>query len=103
MHRGNRGRGNLAPYRKGEVKKMEKCMICEREVEPEEWKANHTGVNFIGALIKIQGHAVCIGNVKKRIIIPNRDRLKEVRQGMAQMGRILMDAELREAPTRGRA
>jgi hypothetical protein len=78
-------------------------MICEREVEPEEWGKNHTGVNFIGALIKIQGHAVCIGNVKKRIVIPNREALKEVSLGLARIGQILMEAELREEPTQGRA
>jgi hypothetical protein len=81
----------------------EKCMICEREIEPEEWKANHAGVNFIGAPIKIQGHAVCIGNVKKKIVIPNRDRFEEVRQVMERMGQILMKADLREAPAQGRA
>ena len=82
---------------------MEKCMICEREVEPEEWRINHTGVNVVGAFIKIQGHAVCIGNVKKKIVIPNRDRLKEFRQEVERMGNILMEAELREAPAWGKA
>lgn len=82
---------------------MEKCMICEREVEPEEWRVNHTGVNVVGAAIKIKGHAICIGNVKKRIVIPNRTRLKELGKIMEQMGDILIEAELREAPARGRA
>jgi len=50
------------------------CMICEKLIPTREMP-HFTNAAIIGEDIKIKGHATCIKNIERLIMVPNRQRM----------------------------
>ncbi len=60
----------------------EKCMICGKEVEKDKHSARGYSCNgaVLGEYIELKGHPMCVNNVDRLVVIPNRIRLIEALQ-----------------------
>ena len=54
---------------------MEKCMICGRKVEAEEWEKSCINAAVLGEGFVIRGHDKCVHNVNRLVVVPNRLRV----------------------------
>jgi hypothetical protein len=65
------------------------CMICGKEIKEKqgtfplrEWTINGA---ILGELIDLRGHKICLENIEKLVIVPNRFRLLEIEKLLKKM------------------